>query len=91
MECKSTNYGYGLSSVSYLGKRSINLNSLKFHTRKTDDQILTELNNFNQIVFDKRKDPNLIEAKIIKELNDNNSWHKNEISKNLIMFNKIIN
>lgn len=84
-------YGYGLSSVVYLGNRSINLDALKFKTKKKDNQILTELNNFNQIVFHKKNDPDVIEAKIIKELNYSNNWRKNEISKNLVIFNKIIN
>lgn len=85
-------YGYGLSSVVYFGKKSINLNALKFKFNKSDDEILSEINKFNQVVLIKKETPEPVESEIIKKLSYNsNKWNRTEISKNLIIFNKVVN
>lgn len=88
---KNQIYGYGLSSVSYFGEKSINLNSLKFKTNLTDKEIgLYIIDNFNLIIATKKDDITNSEKKIIQFIKENDEkWKVHQIKGILNIYEKI--
>jgi hypothetical protein len=84
-------YGYGLSSVSYLGKKSINLNSLKFKTNLTDEKMqFYIINNFDLIIAINKDNISHSEKKILDLIRGNvEKWRVHQVNSDLIIYEKI--